>query len=603
MKCKDLQVRAKQATVPGRFQVQIVSATTSTLTVTGTDLLAGNQTSSLWASGLLNGCDMICAWVSGGANVPFVSLHIASSGAPSGADVVLTIDMSHGSTDLTTLSLTGTWWCVLQGPSAATASTMTIPPGTINPAWLLNQQVGNYLRIISGTGRLNQPALIASVDHTTGIVTFAQPMVTTADSTTRYIIEAPSWEATGKTTVVNAQDAGQLSSMNLPVSNYVGVFWYVETVALDVNSIQSVDIYNPYRIAYTPGVNQLPAAVPAITTAPVVPALSFTVSVTNYGPMIISAISSASDLSAVMNLTVEYYYYLQGASATAVVPGGGITSGATSITLTLTVGSYYSVGSEIILCTATGGGSSTISRGQLASSAASHAAAAPIYALTVNIDCKGVPVGFFTSSGANFSWPIMVPDFELCAVSLYVSEHRGQQCLLDPMFPLVLVLHLAAQLATRGNIPTDVTTAPYSADYTGATDASTAFAAALTAQGSNATIRIPPGIYKLASTWTISQSNVHIDASGAIIICTMTATDCIYNTGISNTITGFTMEPGAQSSCAGIHGSGYGGYIHESGYASARARVVASTSSLSVSLRRRMDRIIFTISLRSTMTR
>jgi hypothetical protein len=251
---KSLEVRAKQVPIPGRWMLTVVSTTSTTILVTGTDLLQGTD-SSTWAAGALDGADMICAsaYIVSAA-VPFLSLHIASSSAPSGSQIDLTIDMSSGSTDLTTLPLSSNVFFAMQGPSAATVNTMTIQGGITSSPGLLAKAVGNYLRIIDGTGRLNQPVLIITADYTTGIITFASPLTTVPDASTRWIIENAAWEATSAAKQVsNSAPATSLSTLNCALTNYSNVFWYVEVLSLSANGIESIDIYNPYRFLYTPG--------------------------------------------------------------------------------------------------------------------------------------------------------------------------------------------------------------------------------------------------------------------------------------------------------------------------------------------------------------
>jgi hypothetical protein len=107
-----------------------------------------------------------------------------------------------------------------------------------------------------------------------------------------------------------------------------------------------------------------------------------------------------------------------------------------------------------------------------------------------------------------------------------------------------------------------VSVVDFGADPTGKINATPAFTAAVASN--NVSILIPPGIYTLATKWTILYNNVTVHASGATVVCKVPADDCIvfgdlhtYANPVTRskhiTISGLTIVPGVQSAGAAIH--------------------------------------------------
>jgi hypothetical protein len=81
----------------------------------------------------------------------------------------------------------------------------------------VNAEVGNLIRILAGTGRGTPPATITA-NTATGI-TFSPPM--TMDTTSRWIIEAPTWTFQADSTTIDNAAYATPVSLAVPTVNYI----------------------------------------------------------------------------------------------------------------------------------------------------------------------------------------------------------------------------------------------------------------------------------------------------------------------------------------------------------------------------------------------
>ena len=107
---------------------------------------------------------------------------------------------------------------------------------------------GNILRVIAGTGR----GLTARIKGNTGTKIYVD-LPFTWDSTTRYIVEEPTWAV--------EQDSGQIdndnpdadTSLQIDVNNYRGAVMLVQVLTMDGGGNEAVDALSPIREIYVFG--------------------------------------------------------------------------------------------------------------------------------------------------------------------------------------------------------------------------------------------------------------------------------------------------------------------------------------------------------------
>jgi hypothetical protein len=108
----------------------------------------------------------------------------------------------------------------------------------------LEDQTGNLVRIIAGTGR-GQIRRIES--HTSTVITIDTAWDITPDTTSRFIIENPLWEFFTETNPTENSDRTLATLMSTIVSNQKGTSFLVQAVAVDNNGDESPDSLSPYR--------------------------------------------------------------------------------------------------------------------------------------------------------------------------------------------------------------------------------------------------------------------------------------------------------------------------------------------------------------------
>lgn len=114
----------------------------------------------------------------------------------------------------------------------------------------VNEEKGNLVRIIAGTGR-GQHRRIAS--NTATVLTIDSIWETTPDATSRFIIEVAEWGYVADATPTINADPALETTMVIPTDNFPEQTVLVQAFEVDLNDVESSDENSPLREVYLPG--------------------------------------------------------------------------------------------------------------------------------------------------------------------------------------------------------------------------------------------------------------------------------------------------------------------------------------------------------------
>lgn len=142
-------------------------------------------------------------------------------------------------------------WVLRSKPTNITSNSLEDPlwQSAIYPDGL-DDCTGRILRFISGTAR-GTTAKIAS--NTATVITIEGTWQVTPDSTSRYIIEEQEWQESVYTTSALNPDPTRLSTIPVPVENFIGQTLVVQPIPLDGEDTEAFDQLSPVREIYIYG--------------------------------------------------------------------------------------------------------------------------------------------------------------------------------------------------------------------------------------------------------------------------------------------------------------------------------------------------------------
>ena len=232
-------VKVKRVFHAGVWGAEVTSRTGSTVTILG----AG------WDVNEYAGYDLSLVHFMGGGFLAMLNYRVVSN-----TSEVLTLDRTTdemGPGDIV----------VMRSKPTVSGKTLT-DPRWINPisgGTGLNpvDEPGRVVRIITGQGR-GQTRRIASATTTSITVDIDWDQIPNSDS--RYIIEEPSWVQTTDTAPLSNFDEAALTTISVPVSNYIGQSLLVMAFTVDGGGHESVEQFTPFREIYIRGTPNPPAA-------------------------------------------------------------------------------------------------------------------------------------------------------------------------------------------------------------------------------------------------------------------------------------------------------------------------------------------------------
>jgi hypothetical protein len=174
-------------------------------------------------------------------SAPLLNFHVSAFTAETGTFTVSPDPVAAGlaSEDILTIRAMPPGSC-----SSTTIGDAKFVNGQIPGGMKVDQEIGNLVRIITGTGR-GQVRRIS--DNTTTLLTIDTPWTVNPDATSRFIIESPSWEFISESNPTINSDRSLITSVSVPVSNALDYDFLVQSVAVDSFSVESPDELSPIR--------------------------------------------------------------------------------------------------------------------------------------------------------------------------------------------------------------------------------------------------------------------------------------------------------------------------------------------------------------------
>jgi hypothetical protein len=307
------------------------------------------------------------------------------------------------------------WRLELQPEYAATIVTANTIGNTTAEMSNVNY-AGMVARIISGTGA-DQEYTIASNTATT--LTVTQTWAVQPDGTSQFVVAEAAWHFAA---------AAKASPVQFEVPNETGVTLHIEGRGANANNLEGPPLLCTLTrwVVGGGGLGDL--------AAPPVPLFGLGPSPTPGGVVLLSGVSftSFTNTHSVTAGTLTLYYWNELAGNTPYSLASAMAATDASLTLSpagpATPGSYVQIDQEVLEVQAVqnGGLQYQLVRGIDGTTAAAHAAQAPVYQLSSQVAIVPFPPDFFGSplSGA-WNYPLPVPDTRVASAELFVTNSRG----------------------------------------------------------------------------------------------------------------------------------------------------------------------------------
>ncbi|MBI3281327.1 MAG: hypothetical protein HYZ57_15940 [Acidobacteria bacterium] len=280
---------------------------------------------------------------------------------------------------------------------------------------LVDEDVGRIARIQRGKGA-GQERVIAS--HTATVLTLEPPWDVTPDATSVFVIAESAWQPGA---------SGRVSPVSFEAPNTDDVL-HISGRAANVNNQECAYELSPltrWRLGGAPG-GALDGDVP--------PEPFFGISCAGQGSFEISGVSF-TDLNNTRTITsgtavIYHWDELAGAPAINLQTAAGETETVLQLSAAPAAqpGDYLQIDRELFQVTAVQGSPPqyTVTRALLGSTAAAHAAQAPIYHLSEKVFILTFFRDFFGSpASGSYSYPVILPYVRIAAATLFVTNVRG----------------------------------------------------------------------------------------------------------------------------------------------------------------------------------
>ncbi len=338
------------------------------------------------------------------------SSSVASSFTDSGAPALL-----QGPPDENYNHANFYWRMELQPEEVVTAaSAMTIGNSTLG--MLPNDFAGSLVRITRGKGAAQERLIVL---NTPTMLTVTPAWTVVPDTTSYFTIADSTWNFGGM---------GATSPVNIDVPNRPGASVEISGRSANAQDDESAESLNPltsWQIAGEAG-GGVDRDVP--------PAPVFGLNLAGQGTVDLVGIgfSSFMNTHTISAGTLILYYWNELNSPSIIALAASIAAADTTITLTsagsASAGDRVQIESEIlqIVTILDGGLQYQVMRGADGTTAANHAAAVPLYALSTNITIVPFVSGFFGSlSSGDFSYSVFLPDVRIASAALFMTNVYG----------------------------------------------------------------------------------------------------------------------------------------------------------------------------------
>ena len=181
--------------------------------------------------------------------VPLASFRISAN--TTGGDFTVTPDPVAAGI------LAGSVFACMSVPSGSSTATSIVDPNYQNAynggaGLTAGAEVGNVVRVLIGSGQYAERTITANTQTS---ISWADPLPSVPDSSTRYIIETPTWDYDVSAPINASHPAPSPvpSVGSIPVDNYAGQTLFVRVHVQDVNEYDSIQSWAPWRIVYVWG--------------------------------------------------------------------------------------------------------------------------------------------------------------------------------------------------------------------------------------------------------------------------------------------------------------------------------------------------------------
>jgi hypothetical protein len=305
-------------------------------------------------------------------------------------------------------------WRMEAHPESAATICSNTTIGNVELALDANAYRGMAVRITRGTGAGQERTVLANSATT---LTVSPKWTVSPDASSYFAVAESGWHFGA---------AGASSPVEFEVLNRLGATVQVCGRAANVHDRECAYELSPVTRWRISGSGAADIDVP--------PAPAFGLTPRGHGMVELTAIAFANftNTRTITSATLTLDYWNELSSPSAVLLEADVTAADTILDVSAAggaeVGGLAQIGAEIVRIeqVLNGGLQYEVSRGAQGSTAAGHAAGAPVYALSRKSFVAPFPRDFFGSpASGSFSYPILIPDARVACGELFVTNWRG----------------------------------------------------------------------------------------------------------------------------------------------------------------------------------
>ncbi len=308
------------------------------------------------------------------------------------------------------------YWRMELQPEVGAGIVSATTIGNTTLGMLSNDFKGAVARITRGTGAAQERAILGNSATT---LTVSPAWTITPDTTSFFVVANATWNFGGLSAA---------SPVSVDVPNQTGATVEISGRSANVLNQESSTELNPLTRW------QIGGASGGGVDADVPPAPVFGLSLAGQGTVDLIGISftALTNTHTILAGTLTLYYWNELSSPSAFTLASAIAATDTTITLSGAgpgaAGALIQIEGEVLTVVASlsGGTQYQVTRGSLGSTASAHAAAIPIYHLSLNVTIVPFVDDFFGSpASGSYSSSIFLPDTRVAGAEFFVTNVRG----------------------------------------------------------------------------------------------------------------------------------------------------------------------------------
>ncbi len=307
------------------------------------------------------------------------------------------------------------WRLELQPEEVVTAASATTV-GNSTLGMLTNDFAGSLVRITRGKGAMQERSIVSNTSTT---LTIAPAWTVVPDTTSYFTVADSTWNFGG---------LGSTSPVNIDVPNRTGASVEISGRSANAQDEESSEALNPMTSWQIIG----DAGGGVDTDIPPAPVFGLDLAGQGTVDLVGIGFSSFTNTHTISAGTLILYYWNELNSPSGIALAAAIT--ATDATITLSAAGSGSAGDRlqieseilVVVSVASGGLVYQVTRGADGTTAATHAAAAPIYSLETSVSIVPFVSGFFGSPGSgDFNYSVFLPDARIASAALFMTNVYG----------------------------------------------------------------------------------------------------------------------------------------------------------------------------------